>query len=190
MINFINKISNYTLSFLKIYCSDYFSIDNGRQSLITRHSVLDSTQASLGPEPSMTGMSKGCLSMADIVRMGTTSSQDTVSHNCNTSGGVSACGNSESSLPLPSQNHSEQQVFHDEWPATEQPIARNAQELNMSASSNANGPFEHPSLHVNAKDKREGKVLVIKQYNKERSRSHCHKLFNGHRFYYPPIGID
>ncbi|KHM99631.1 hypothetical protein glysoja_006474 [Glycine soja] len=129
---------------------DYFSIDNGRQSLITRHSVLDSAQASLGPEPSMTGMSKGCLSMADIVRMGTTSSQDTVSHNCNTSGGVSACGNSESSLPLPSQNHSEQQVFHDEWPATEQPIARNAQELNMSASSNANGPFEHPSLHVNA----------------------------------------
>jgi len=150
VINFINKISNYTLSFLKIYCSDYFSIDNGRQSLITRHSVLDSAQASLGPEPSMTGMSKGCLSMADIVRMGTTSSQDTVSHNCNTSGGVSACGNSESSLPLPSQNHSEQQVFHDEWPATEQPIARNAQELNMSASSNANGPFEHPSLHVNA----------------------------------------
>jgi len=95
---------------------DFYSWHNlvGRQSLLTRHSVLDSTQASLGPEPSMRRILKRCASMADIVRMGTTSSQDIVSHNCNTSGGVSTCGNSKSSLPLPCQNHSEQQVFQTE----------------------------------------------------------------------------
>ncbi|KAG5133929.1 hypothetical protein JHK82_025117 [Glycine max] len=49
--------------------------------------------------------------------MGTTSSQDIVSHNCNTSGGVFTCGNSESSLPLPCQNHSEQQYLQwQQWP--------------------------------------------------------------------------
>lgn len=95
---------------------------------------------------------KGCLSMADIVRMGQTQtlSQDVVSHNhCNTSV-VSIGGNSESGLGLPSQNYSEQHVFHDESPLIEQPIARNSQALNMSDSSNANGSLEHPSLHVTA----------------------------------------
>nr|KYP52229.1 hypothetical protein KK1_025833 [Cajanus cajan] len=96
----------------------------------------------------MTGVSKGRLSMADIVRMGRTSSQDTVSHDLCNSSGVSACENSESSLGLPFQNHSEQQIFHDEWPIIEQPIARNSQALKMSASSNANGPFE--SMNVTA----------------------------------------
>ncbi|XP_020230526.1 uncharacterized protein LOC109811252 isoform X2 [Cajanus cajan] len=128
--------------------SDSFSTNNGRQSLITSHPVSDSVQASSGPRPSMTGVSKGRLSMADIVRMGRTSSQDTVSHDLCNSSGVSACENSESSLGLPFQNHSEQQIFHDEWPIIEQPIARNSQALKMSASSNANGPFE--SMNVTA----------------------------------------
>jgi len=86
--------------------------------------------------------------MADIVRMGRTSSPDVV-NNCNTSG-VSACGNlQESSLGLPFQNHSEQQGFHDEWPVIEHPFARNSQAPNMYAS-NSTGPLEHPSLQVTA----------------------------------------
>ncbi|XP_027933286.1 uncharacterized protein LOC114188832 [Vigna unguiculata] len=136
-----------THDLMKSINSDYFSNDNGRQSLITRHSVLDSVQASSGPQPSITGVKKGHLSMADIVRMGRTSSQDVV-NNFNTSG-VSACRNLESSLGLPRQNHSEQQVFHDEWPVIEHPIARDSQAPNMYAS-NSNGPLEHPSLHVAA----------------------------------------
>ncbi|KAL2322533.1 hypothetical protein Fmac_026912 [Flemingia macrophylla] len=126
--------------------SGYFSTDNGRQSLITNHPLLDSAQTSSGPWPSMTGVSKGRISMADIVRMGRTSSQDAVSDDLFNSSGVFACENSESSLGLPCQNHSEQQVFHDEWPIIEQPIARNSQTLKTSASSSANGPSEHPSM--------------------------------------------
>ncbi|XP_014523325.1 uncharacterized protein LOC106779670 isoform X1 [Vigna radiata var. radiata] len=136
-----------THDLVKSIKSDYFSNDNGRQSLITRHSVSDSAQASSGPQPSITGVKKGHLSMADIVRMGRTSSQDVV-NNFNTSG-VSACRNLESSLGLPCQNHSEQQVFHDEWPVIEHPIARYSQAPNMYAS-NSDGPLEHPSLHDTA----------------------------------------
>lgn len=111
--------------------------------------MSDTAKVSAGPQPSLVGVSKGHLSMADIVRMGRTS-QDAVSHNhCNTSG-VSASGNSESSLSLHCQSNSEQQVFHDEWPVIEQPITGNSQALNMSASVNADGPFEHPNLHVTA----------------------------------------
>ncbi|XP_027341474.1 uncharacterized protein LOC113854583 isoform X2 [Abrus precatorius] len=129
--------------------SDYFSTDNGRQSSGTGDSVADSTQASPRLQPSMIGVSKGRLSMADIVRMGRTS-QDAVSHtHCNSSGDL-ACGNSESSLGLSCQNHSEKQNFHDDCSVMEQPIARNSQTLNMSASNANNGLFEYPSLHSTA----------------------------------------
>ncbi|KAK7305012.1 hypothetical protein VNO77_42910 [Canavalia gladiata] len=128
---------------------DYFSTDNRRQSLGTGYSVSDSAQASPAPQPSMVGMNKGRLSMADIVRMGRTS-QDAVSHNHCNALGTSTCGNSESSVGLPYQSHSEQQTFHDDRSVIEQPVARNSQELNISASSNASGPFEPPSFHDTA----------------------------------------
>jgi hypothetical protein len=117
--------------------------------------MSDTAQVSSAPQPWSAGVSKGHLSMADIVRMGRTS-QDVVSHNHCNSLGVSSSGNSESSLSLPCQNNSEQHDLHNEWPqhdlhnewpVTEQPFTGNAQALNMP-SSNVNGPFEHPNLHV------------------------------------------
>ena len=87
--------------------------------------------------------------MADIVRMGRTS-QNAVSHDCDTASGVSASGNSESRLSLHCQDHSEQQVFHDKWPVNEQAITGNSRALNIFASSNANGPSEHSSLRNTA----------------------------------------
>ncbi|CAK8565468.1 unnamed protein product [Lathyrus sativus] len=111
---------------------DSLYTDNGRQSLGTGVSMSDTAQVSPAPLPRLVGASKGHLSMADIVRMGTTS-QDAVSHDhCNSIGVSSLSGNSESSLSLPCQNSSEQQSFHDEWPVIEQPISGNAQTLNMN----------------------------------------------------------
>ncbi|KAI5409686.1 hypothetical protein KIW84_055220 [Lathyrus oleraceus] len=110
--------------------ADSLYTDNGRQSLGTGVSISDTAQVSPAPLPWSVGASKGHLSMADIVRMGTTS-QDAVSHDhCNSIGVSSFSGNSESSLSLPCQNNSEQQSFHDEWPVIEQPISGNAQTLN------------------------------------------------------------
>ncbi|GAU32925.1 hypothetical protein TSUD_152860 [Trifolium subterraneum] len=129
-----------------LHLSDSSNTDNGRQSLGTGVSISDTAQVSPAPQPWSVGVSKGHLSMADVVRMGKTP-QDVVSHNHSNSLGVSSSGKSESSLSLPYQNSSEQQGLHDEWPVAEQPFTGNAQALNMS-SSNVNGPFEHPNLHV------------------------------------------
>ncbi|XP_058788252.1 uncharacterized protein LOC131662476 [Vicia villosa] len=131
--------------------ADSLYTNNGRQSLGTGFSMSDTVQVSPAPLPWSVGASKGHLSMADIVRMGTTS-HDAVSHDHCNSIGVTLSGNSESSLNLPCQNNSEQQGFQDEWPVIEQPISGNAQALHMSSSSNANGPSEHDtevSLHRN-----------------------------------------
>lgn len=144
MIIFVNKLSKYLP---KIWCSDSLNTDNGRQSLGTGVSMSHTAQVSQASQPWSVGVSKGHLSMADIVRMGKTS-QDAVSHNHCNSLGFSSSGNSESSLSLPCQNNSEQQGFHDGWPVIEQPITGNSQALNMSSSPNANGPFEHPYLYV------------------------------------------
>lgn len=126
---------------------DSLSTDNGRQSLVSGVSMSDTAQVSQASQPWSVGVSKGHLSMADIVRMGT-ASQDTISHNDCNSLGVSLSGNLESNLSLPYQNNSELQGFHDKWPVIEQPITGDAQTLNMSSSPKANGPFEHPNLHV------------------------------------------
>ncbi|CAI8596497.1 unnamed protein product [Vicia faba] len=127
--------------------ADSLYTDNGRQSLGTGVSMSDTAQVSPAPLPWSVGASKGHLSMADIVRMGTTS-QDAVSHdNCNSIGVSLLSGNSESNLSVPCRNNSEQQGFHDEWPVIEQPITGNTQALNMSSSSNANGPLEHSNWH-------------------------------------------
>ncbi|XP_061349671.1 uncharacterized protein LOC133294920 [Gastrolobium bilobum] len=129
--------------------SDSLSTDNGRQAFRTGDSMSDSAQVSSGPQSSLIGVSKGHLSMADVVRMGTTS-QVAVSHNHYNTSQVSTDGNSESSLSLHCQKHSEQPVFHDEWPVIEQPITGNSHALNMSASSNSNELFKHPNLHDTA----------------------------------------
>lgn len=107
----------------------------------------DPAQISPGSQPLLIGVNKGHLSMADVVRMGRTC-QDSVSHNHDNTSGVSASGNSESSLSLHHQNNSEQQVLHGEWPLIEQPTGGTSQALHISSTSNANGPFVHPNLHT------------------------------------------
>ncbi|KAE9598411.1 putative GBF-interacting protein [Lupinus albus] len=142
------SVTSYTTDVLgKITRSDSFCADNGRRSLRTGDSLSASTQVCPRLQPSLLGVRNGHLSMADIVRMGR-ASEDVVSHN--NASAVSASGNSESSLSLQCQNNSEQQVFHEEWPLSEQPITNNLQELNLSSSSNVNGSSEHPSWHDNA----------------------------------------
>ncbi|KAK2387402.1 RNA polymerase II degradation factor protein [Trifolium repens] len=143
---YVSVTSSTTHYVRKSSKSDSSNTDNGRQSLGTGVSMSDTAQVSSAPQSWSAGVSKGHLSMADIVRMGRTS-QDVVSHNHCNSLGVSSSGNSESSLSLPCQNNSEQHDLHNEWPVTEQPFTGNAQALNMP-SSNVNGPFEHPNLHV------------------------------------------
>ncbi|XP_027187189.1 uncharacterized protein [Cicer arietinum] len=144
--------------------TDSFKSDNGRQSLGIGVSMSDTAQVSPGPQPWSTGVSKGHLSMADIVRMGRTS-QDAVSHNHCNSLGVSSSGNSESSLSLHCQNSSEQQGFHDEWPVIKQPFPGNQQVL--TSSSNANGLFEHPNLHGTAESLHRNCELDAAQVSRE-----------------------
>ncbi|CAJ2639630.1 unnamed protein product [Trifolium pratense] len=159
---YASVMSSKTHYVRKSSISDSSNTDNGRQSLGTGVSMSDTAQVSPAPQPWSVGVSKGHLSMADVVRMGRTS-QDVVSHNNCNSLGVSSSGKSDSSFSLPCQNSSEQQGLHDEWPVAEQPFTGNASALNMSSSnvngpfehlsilmssSNVNGPFEHPNLHV------------------------------------------
>ncbi|CAL0310928.1 unnamed protein product [Lupinus luteus] len=143
------SVTSYTTDVLGKITSESFCADNGRSSLGTGDSISDSTQVSPRLQPSQLGVRNGHLSMADIVRMGR-ASEDVVSHNHYNASVVSTSGNSESSLSLQCQNNSEQQVFHEEWPVSEQPIIDNLQELNCSSSSNVNGSSEHPSGHDTA----------------------------------------
>ncbi|KAI4308094.1 hypothetical protein L6164_031203 [Bauhinia variegata] len=144
--------SSSTYYVVKSISSDSFSTDNGRQSLGTGDTISTSAQVSPAIQPSWIGVSKGHLSMADIVRMGrpqkslqlsneTSHASEVANWNCHPKVlGVSATAESESSSSLHSENPSgQQQVFHDEWPVIEQPMDCNlSNSLNMSASSNAN----------------------------------------------------
>ncbi|MED6108585.1 hypothetical protein PIB30_119157 [Stylosanthes scabra] len=131
--------------------SDSFSTgtDIGRPSLGTSDSISVFAQVSSGLKTSSLGVSKAHLTMADIVRMGRTY-QNAVSHDHCMASGVSAFGNSETMLNLDSQNHSEQQPFHDKWPVNELPTTSTSQAPTIFASLNANGPSEQISSYDTA----------------------------------------
>ncbi|MED6107989.1 hypothetical protein PIB30_019216 [Stylosanthes scabra] len=129
--------------------SDSFSTDTGRLSLGTSDSISVFAQVSSGLQTSSLGVSKAHLTMADIVRMGRTS-QNVVSHDHCTASGVTAFGNSETMLNLDSQNHSEQQPFHDKWSVNELPTTSTSQAPAIFASLNANGPPEQVNSYDTA----------------------------------------
>ncbi|KAF7833509.1 GBF-interacting protein 1 [Senna tora] len=134
--------SSMTRVIVKDTASNSSSADNGRQ-------LLGSSRVSPGLKPTFLGVSKGHLSMADVVRMGKPS-QDAVSYYHSKAPGVSASARPDSSLSLHHYNQSGQQDINHERPVIEQPVSGTEPHASkMSALSNVNLPSDHLNLQSN-----------------------------------------
>ncbi|KAI9114638.1 hypothetical protein K1719_014336 [Acacia pycnantha] len=115
--------------------SDSFGADNRQQS-------LGAAGVSSRLQPTLLGVSKGHLTMADIVKMGKPS-QDAVSHHSKAPG-LSALTNPESSLSSYHHDRIQQEDFNHERPVIEKPVVGNESHASkLSALSNANMPSDH-----------------------------------------------
>ncbi|XP_054797724.1 uncharacterized protein LOC129302871 isoform X2 [Prosopis cineraria] len=107
-----------------------------------RHQSLGSAGVPSRFQPTLLGVSKGHLSMADIVRMGKPS-QDAISHHSKAPA-VSTSAKPESSLSSHYYNQTHQQDFNHERPVIDQPVVGNESHASkLSALSNANVPSDY-----------------------------------------------
>lgn len=168
-------MSSILFECFKFFCSDFFNADNRRQLLGTGDTISSSMQMCSGNQPTWPGISKGQVSLADIVRGRPLNKGSQMSSEI-------SCTSQAAVLPNPIQYHNKnpqvltspelhqdpysshpsnssekihgcgrsagQHDFDDEWPVIEHlPAATGLLITDASATSDADGYSNHTCLY-------------------------------------------